>query len=105
MRRLVCGGIRAFADSYLPPGYRLAGFTRIGEDCFAMLEADEPITSPLGLGSGVADMFGADGRLTLRFSVIRRPDGHWEEVEYRRLPAAGASWPDAQRSNTWRTAP
>jgi hypothetical protein len=92
MRRVVCGGIKVLADSELPPGFMWAGFTGIGGDCFAMFEAKDPATSPLGLGGGVADMFGPDGRLTLRFSVIKRPNGQWAEVEYRRLPVADAPW-------------
>ncbi len=98
MRRTVCGGIEVVVDSDVPPGYTLAGLTRIGGDCFAMFEANDPAGSPaLGSGSGVADVFGPDGRLTLRFSTIEQPNGQWEVVEYRRLPVGDAAWLKPQR--------
>jgi hypothetical protein len=89
----MCSGIRAAADSDVPPDYTLLDIRRIGEDCFALLKADDTEASPaLGLSGGVADVFGPDGRLTVRFYAIGRPNGQWELFEYRRLPI-----PDAAR--------
>ncbi len=98
MKHAVCGGIEVVGDSDVPPGYTLVDLARIGGDCFAMLEANAPAASPaLGLGSGVADVFGPDGRLTLRFSAIARPNGKSKVVEYRRLPVGDAPRLNAQR--------
>ena len=94
----MCDGFEAVAGSDVPPGYTLAGLTRIGGDCFAMFEADDPAILPaLGSGSGVADVFGPDGRLTLRFSTVERPNGKWEEIEYRRLAVGDRPSLGAQR--------
>jgi hypothetical protein len=90
MRPSLCSGIKA-AGSDVPPGYTLVDIRRIGDDCFALLKADDTDASPaLGLGSGVADVFGPDGRLTVRFYAIARPNGQWELFEYRRLPVLDA---------------
>ena len=94
----MCGGIEDVADSEVPPGYIPAGSTLIGGDCFAMFKANDPAAPPdLEPGSGVADVFGPDGRLALRFSTIERPNGHWEMVEYRRLPVSAALRLPSQR--------
>jgi hypothetical protein len=97
MKSAACSGVEGVADSDVPPGYTLVNLTGIGGDCFAMFEAKDPNASPPGLGSGVADVFGPDGRLTLRFSAITRPNGQSELVEYRRLPVGEMRWLKAQR--------
>jgi hypothetical protein len=97
-RRSVCGGNEVAADSDVPPGYIPAGLTRIDGDCFAMFEANDAAASPAPEpGSGVADVFGPDGRLTLRFSTIQQPNGQWKMVEYRRLPVGDAPGLGSQR--------
>jgi hypothetical protein len=81
-----CSGIKVDAFQ-VPPGYALVNITPIGQDCFALLKAqDTEASSAFGLGGGVADVFGRDGRLVVRFFALGRPNGRWELFEYRRLP-------------------
>jgi hypothetical protein len=83
--------MRAAANSEVPAGYSLVDIRRIGGDCFALLKVEDPDASPsLGLDGGVADVFGPDGRLTMRFFAIGRANGRWELFEYRRLPMHNA---------------
>jgi hypothetical protein len=79
--------------SEIPPGYTLVHTMRIGEDCFALLKAQDTYASPaLGLSSGEADVYGRDGRVMVRFFALGRPDGKWELFQYRRLPARENLW-------------
>lgn len=87
MRRTGCGGMEVVGDSNIPSGYT-AGLTRTAGDSFAIPRANGPVASPpLEQGGGVAEVFGPDGRLTLRFSAIERPNGQWKMFEFR--PPAG----------------
>lgn len=90
-QRSVCSRMKTAANSDIPPGYALVNIRRIGEGCFAFLKADNMRAPPaLALGGGVADVFGPNGSLKLRFSAIERPNGQWELLEYRRLPVDDA---------------
>jgi hypothetical protein len=87
----VCSGINAAADLDIPPDYSLIDVRPIGEACFALLKAPEMDLSPtLGTADGSVDVFGPDGRLSVRLVAIERSNGQWEILEYRRLPTSGA---------------
>jgi hypothetical protein len=87
----VCSGINAAADLDIPPDYSLIDVRPIGEACFALLKATETDPSPtLGTAGGSVDVFGPDGRLSVRLVAIERSNGQWEIFEYRRLPISGA---------------
>jgi hypothetical protein len=80
------GNIFAAVDD-IPPGYTLVDVRRIGEDCFALLKSISVKASrTAGTSGGMADVFGRDGRLMLRFFATGQPNGDWELFEYRRLP-------------------
>jgi hypothetical protein len=86
MERSPCSEIKVDAFE-APAGYSMVDIRRIGQDCFALLKAEDAEASPaLGLSGGVADVFGRDGRLDVRFLALGRPNGRWELFEYRRLP-------------------
>ena len=82
-----CSGNNFAAAEDIAPGYTLVDIRRIGEDCFALLRSRSTNTSrTAGTSGGMADVFGRDGRLMLRFLAIGQPNGDWEFFEYRRLP-------------------
>ncbi|MGO9059844.1 MAG: hypothetical protein ACLQU2_21065 [Candidatus Binataceae bacterium] len=82
-----CGGNNSAAADDIPPGYTLVDIRRVGEDCFALLRSRSTNASrTAGASGGMADVFGRDGRLMLRFFAIGQPNGDWELFEYRRLP-------------------
>ena len=86
-RPSLCGGVEVDKGFDVPSGYTLIGVRPIGQDCFALLRAQDTDASPaLGL-SGVADVYGQDGRLNERFFAIGQPNGQWKLFEYRRLLA------------------
>jgi len=86
-----CSGINATADLDVPPDYSLIGVRPIGEACFALLKAPGLDLSPtLSTAGGSVDVFGPDGRLSVRLVAIERSNGQWEIFEYRRLPISGA---------------
>ena len=87
----VCSGINATADPDIPPDYSLIDVRPIGEACFALLKAPGLDLSPtLGRAGGSVDVFGSDGRLSVRLVAIERSNGQWEIFEYWRLPISSA---------------
>ena len=87
----VCSGINAAADLDIPPDYSLIDVRPIGEACFALLKAPGLDLSPtLGRAGGSVDVFGSDGRLSVRLVAIERSNGQWEIFEYWRLPISSA---------------
>jgi hypothetical protein len=89
-RKSVCRGIKVARTSDLPPGYTLIYIRRLGKECFMLLKTEDGDASPApGLGGGMADVFGRDGRLIERFFAIRKPNVSWQILEYRRLPVGG----------------
>jgi hypothetical protein len=82
-----CGEDNFAAAKDITPGYTLVDIRWIGEDCFALIKSRSTNTSrTAGTSGGMADVFGKDERLMLRFLAIGQPNGDWELVEYRRLP-------------------
>jgi hypothetical protein len=87
MRPSACSGIEVTAASDIPTGYAFVAIRRIGDDCFALLKAEDTDASPaFELNRGAADVFGKDGRLMERFFAVARANGQSEFFEYRRLP-------------------
>jgi hypothetical protein len=80
-----CTGIGISADCEIPPGYILVGLRRSNGDCFAILQAHDATSSSTGLGGGVAEVYGPDGHLLLRFAAIAVSNRGWEVLESRRL--------------------
>jgi hypothetical protein len=85
-RSATCTGLKIPGDFRVPPGYILVGFRQNQGDCFAIFRVHHPASSlVVEPGGGVAEVFGPDGHLLLRFSAIAMSHGGWELIEYRRL--------------------